>query len=380
MKSKKLQELLEKARGELTLLFEIGNALRTTLDFDETLYIILTGVTAQEGLGFNRAGIFLVNEQQNQLEGRLGIGPQTSSEAQAIWTEIQKRKLGLQDLIERYRSGQPLGGSAFHRVITSLKVPLTERAGGVIALTALEGMPMEIVRPEARRKAAEDPVLRVLKSTQCVLVPLTSRDGHVVGVIFADNQITNRPITRESFRLLALLAGHAGLAIENARLYETVLRQADLDPLTQLCNHGAFQRALMETLAHAERNRQTASLLLLDMDHFKEYNDRVGHLDGDQALKTVGQILKETARAQDHVARYGGEEFAIVLPNTSKVNALKLAVRIRLTMDSIPLALTLSAGVATFPQDAKEPKDLLKSADKALYEAKRLGRNRVVLA
>jgi len=259
-------------------------------------------------------------------------------------------------------------------------VPLTERAGGVIALTALEGMPMEIVRPEARRKAAEDPVLRVLKSTQCVLVPLTSRDGHVVGVIFADNQITNRPITRESFRLLALLAGHAGLAIENARLYETVLRQADLDPLTQLCNHGAFQRALMETLAHAERNRQTASLLLLDMDHFKEYNDRVGHLDGDQALKTVGQILKETARAQDHVARYGGEEFAIVLPNTSKVNALKLAERIRLTMDSIPLALTLSAGVATFPQDAKEPKDLLKSADKALYEAKRLGRNRVVLA
>lgn len=376
----KLQELLEKARLELTLLYEIGNALRTTLDFDETLYIILTGVTAHEGLGFNRAAIFLVREQEKILEGRMGIGPETGEEAQGIWEEIRKRRLGLQDLIANYRLGRPLAGSPFHATVTSLKIPLTERAGGVLALTALEGMPMEMVSPEAQAKAAEDPVLRALKSSSCVLVPLKSREEQVVGVIFADNRITMNPISRESFRLLALLSAHAGLAIENALMYEAIRQQADLDSLTRLWNRGAFERLLMEGKAAAERTRQPMSLLILDMDHFKEYNDRFGHPAGDEALTRIATLLKQTAREQDHVARYGGEEFALILPATSKLNALKLAERIRLAMDQTHLPLTLSAGVATFPQDAQEPEGLLKGADKALYEAKRLGRNRVVIA
>ncbi len=387
MTSKKLQELLEKARAELTLLYEIGNALRTTLDFNETLYIILTGVTSHEGLGFNRAAIFLVNriggnghQPEAFLEGRMGIGPETGEEAQVIWEEIQKRRQNLNDLIANYRTGQPLEGSAFHRTIAQLKIPLTERAGGMLAKVAVEGMPMEIVSLEAQTKAALDPVLRILKSTCCVLMPLKSRDGQVVGVIFADNRITQKSITRESFRLLALLAAHAGLAIENARLYESARQQAELDPLTQLWNRGAFQRLLMECKARAEGTRQPMSLLLLDLDHFKAYNDRVGHPEGDQALTKVAKILKETARAQDHVARYGGEEFTLILPATRKLDALKLAERLRLAMDKTGLDLTLSAGVATFPDDAQETQELLKKADQALYEAKRLGRNRVAIA
>ena len=380
MTPKKLEALLEKARNELTLLYEIGNALRTTLDFDETLYIILTGVTTHEGLGFNRAAIFLLNDSQNQLEGRMGIGPDTGEEALRIWEEIQKQHLKLRDLIANYRTGSPLKNSPFNQMVTSLKIPLGERAGGALAVTALEGVPMEIVSPEAEKKAARDPVLRIFKSTSCVLVPLKSRDDRVVGVIFADNRITLKPITRESFRLLALLAAHAGLAIENARLYETVLQQADLDSLTGLWNRGAFQRALMESLAKAEQTRDPMSLLLLDMDHFKAYNDQFGHLEGDRALRCVAKLLRETARGEDYVTRYGGEEFAIVLPKASKINALKLAERIRLAMSETTLPLTLSAGVATFPQDAQEADSLLKSADQALYEAKRLGRNRVAIA
>ena len=264
---KKLQELLEKAQGELTLLYEIGNALRTTLDFDETLYIILTGVTAHHGLGFNRACIFLVNPAAKQLEGRMWIGPETGEEAQAIWGEIQNRRLTLHDLIANYDSGRALQASPFHKTVLSLKVPLTERAGGMVALAALQGMPFELVNPEEQAKAAQDPVLRVFKSTSCLVVPLKGRNGNVVGVIFADNRITMKPITRESFRLLALLAAHAGLAIENAWTYQVALRQADLDSLTELWNRGAFQRTLMETLARAEQIQQHVAIIFHHMKH-----------------------------------------------------------------------------------------------------------------
>lgn len=380
MTPKKLQELLDKVQGELTLLYEIGNALRTTLDFDETLYIILTGVTAHHGLGFNRAGVFLVNPATRLLEGRMGIGPETGEEAQEIWKEIQERRLTLRDLIANYQAGEALEGSPFHQTVISLKIPMTERAGGVLVQAALQGTPLEIISPEAQAKAARDPVLPVLNSTSCVLVPLKARDDRVVGVIFADNRITAKPITRESFRLLALLAAHAGLAIENAWTYRAALQQADLDSLTQLSNRGAFQRRLMETLADAEKVQQPASLLLADLDHFKTYNDQVGHLGGDQALQAVAKVLRESSRSGDCVARFGGEEFAAILPNTGKLNALKLAERVRLAMDRTTLPLTLSVGVATFPHDGHGLDDLLRAADEALYEAKRLGRNRVVLA
>ena len=380
MTPKKLQELLEKAQAELSLLYEIGNALRTTLDFEETLYIILTGVTAHEGLGFNRAAIFLTDENHKQLQGWMGVGPKSGEEAQVIWEEIQKKRLTLRDLIANYRSGRGLESSSFHQTVKSLRVPLSERAGGLIALAALEGTPLEIISPEAQAKAAEDPVLRILESTSCVLVPLKARSEQIVGVVFADNQITQRPISRESFRLLALLAAHAGLAIENARLYEIALQQADLDPLTQLWNRGAFQRTLMELLAAAERDRQPLNLLLADIDHFKDYNDRYGHLAGDQALHAVAKLLKETARSGDYVARFGGEEFALILPGTSKLDALKLGERLRLAMDLTSLPLTLSMGVATFPHDASSSQDLIHAADQALYQAKREGRNRVAIA
>ena len=345
MTPKKLQELLEKAQGELTLLYEIGNALRTTLDFEETLTIILTGVTAHHGLAFNRAGIFLVDPEQKQLVGRMGIGD-----------------------------------SAFHKTITSLRVPLSERAGGLAAMAAMQGTPIEVVTAADQHKAADDPVLRALQSTSCVLVPLKGRDNSVVGLIFADNRITMTPISRESFRLMALLAAHAGLAIQNARTYQGALLQAELDPLTGLWNRGAFQRILMETLSSAEREQQSASLLLADLDHFKEYNDQVGHLGGDKALKAISLLLKETARSEDYVARFGGEEFTLILPKTTKINALKLAERIRLAMDQTALPLTLSVGVATFPQDAHDADQLIQAADRALYQAKNQGRNRVAIA
>ncbi len=376
MTPKKLQELLEKARAELNLLYEIGNALRSTLDFNETLYIILTGVTSHEGLGFNRAAIFLVNEKDKTLEGRMGIGPQTGEEAQEMWEGIRKKGLDMQGLISSYRKNRPLD-TPFHAMTEALKIPLDEEAGGMLALTALEGMPIEIIKPEAEERAKKDPFLSKLQTTNCVLVPLKARDERIVGVIFADNRITMKPITRESFRLLALLAAHAGLAIDNALLYQSVQQQANLDPLTQVWNRGAFQHFLIETKTSTERDRQTFSLLLADLDHFKTYNDTMGHLGGDQALIAVAHLLKSTARAGDHVARYGGDEFAVILASARTSDALVMAQRIQNGMKTTGISMTLSIGVATFPIDAHDSESLIQAADRALYEAKRLGRNRV---
>ena len=136
----------------------------------------------------------------------------------------------------------------------------------------------------------------------------------------------------------------------------------------------------METKAAAEKNQESMSLLLLDLDHFKAYNDRLGHVAGDEALVKIAALLKETSRQADHVARYGGEEFAVILPGARKLDALKIAERLRLSLNTTGLPLTLSAGLATFPEDAQDTEGLIKVADKALYEAKHTGKNKCVIA
>jgi diguanylate cyclase (GGDEF)-like protein len=131
------------------------------------------------------------------------------------------------------------------------------------------------------------------------------------------------------------------------------------------------------------------SLLLLDIDHFKNYNDTSGHPEGDAVLKAVGQILRGSVREDDVAARYGGEEFVVVYPGASKAQALALAENLRHAVESHPFAhgarqpcgrVTLSGGVATFPDDSRSGADLVQCADQALYAAKDAGRNRIVAA
>ncbi|HEX6738094.1 MAG TPA: GGDEF domain-containing protein, partial [Vicinamibacteria bacterium] len=129
------------------------------------------------------------------------------------------------------------------------------------------------------------------------------------------------------------------------------------------------------------------SLLIMDIDHFKNYNDTNGHLEGDQVLKTVGEILRRSIRQDDVAARYGGEEFVIIYNGASKEVALRLAEKLRHAVEAYPFRhgekqplgrVTLSGGVANFPDDARSARDLMRSADQALYEAKSSGRNRIV--
>ncbi|GIV05431.1 MAG: hypothetical protein KatS3mg016_1006 [Fimbriimonadales bacterium] len=181
-----------------------------------------------------------------------------------------------------------------------------------------------------------------------------------------------------------LRAAHQELAQLNAELVEAnrALAQAALtDGLTGLKNHRAFHESLHNLVQMAERHRQPLSLVMLDIDHFKQFNDRFGHPAGDELLKQVAEVLRQSARAYDVVARYGGEEFALLLPNTTLEQAVQVAERIRAQISQIqnPHApVSASLGVASYRMGTP-PATLLYEADAALYRAKHNGRNQVCI-
>jgi diguanylate cyclase (GGDEF)-like protein len=174
------------------------------------------------------------------------------------------------------------------------------------------------------------------------------------------------------------------LAAANARLAQLAVT----DGLTGLYNHRHFHERLALEVERSSRSGLPLSLLMLDVDHFKQFNDGFGHPAGDEVLRQFARVLADTRRANDVVARYGGEEFAIILVDTAKFTAAKVAERVRERIYSHDFAeaalragrISVSIGVATFPDDGGDAEALVRAADAALYAAKRAGRNRVVLA
>jgi len=165
--------------------------------------------------------------------------------------------------------------------------------------------------------------------------------------------------------------------------YERTERSAVTDGLTGLFNHGYFLQALRQELLRSKRHGLKASLLLLDLDDFKRVNDERGHVEGDRALVRAAAVVREAVREIDLAARYGGEEFAVLLPDTSRLGALVVAERVRRRMQErfarARPTLTVSGGIAVFPDDATTPADLVVRADAGLYAAKAAGKNRIVL-
>jgi diguanylate cyclase (GGDEF)-like protein len=171
----------------------------------------------------------------------------------------------------------------------------------------------------------------------------------------------------------------------NARLAELAIT----DGLTGLYNHRHFRERLSLEMERSNRTGLPLSVLMIDVDHFKIYNDRHGHMAGDNALRGVAKILEHGRRANDVVARYGGEEFAIILLDVGKVAARDVAERIAAQVAEFPFEfsssqpagrLTISLGVASFPDDGAEPALVLSAADRALFAAKNAGRNSVRVA
>ncbi len=383
----KFQQELERTKTELGILYEISNAMRTTLKLDEILYIILTGVTAHIGLGFNRAMLFLVNEKDGLIEGKMGIGPESGEEANRIWRHIEQEKTGLDDLISVYKVSSHIAASGFNRQVRNLKFSLSERNGGLLALAALDGMPLHLTKDSIENYSA-DPIVQLLKIEELAVVPLKAKDK-VNGIILADNFINKEPITKDDMRMLIMLANQAGLAIENSQLYEKTLIRAHSDPLTELWNHGHFHYLLQTEMEKAKATQTPLSLVMLDIDDFKIYNDLFGHQAGDNILKELTSLLKKQSRKMDYICRYGGEEFTLILPQTDKREAFLIAERLRENIQNYSFTreevlpskhLTVSLGLATFPEDGSSHPEIITSSDKALYQAKHKGKNNTCYA
>ena len=228
------------------------------------------------------------------------------------------------------------------------------------------------------------PRIKVRGAKSLLAIPLLE-EGKVIGSF---TLLCREPniFSEHEIQIFDVLGNQIAISLEKARIYQQVEELAVTDGLTSLANHRRFQEKLREEFARAVRHPEPVSLVLLDLDHFKKINDRYGHPAGDAVLRGLARILKTSAREIDLAARYGGEEFALLLPNTDSGGAVKLAERIRkLTEQSAfpiegggKIGVTVSAGVACFPEDAGNPQELLERADYSLYVAKEKGRNRTI--
>ncbi|TRO83715.1 diguanylate cyclase [Trichloromonas acetexigens] len=229
--------------------------------------------------------------------------------------------------------------------------------------------------------------LRDYPETRSLLcVPMILKE-QILGVINLHKKEVGGFSERE-IRLVQAITAQAAIAIENARLYQQTRDLSNTDSLTRLANRRFFQAALDKEFAQARRYGTNFSLIMIDIDHFKRYNDAHGHLQGDKVLRDVAQILQDNIRGIDLAARFGGEEFIILMPKTNKEGARAAAEKLRLCVaerefmgaaESQPEGhLTLSLGIAEFPEDADSLETLQEQADQALYQAKKEGRNQTV--
>jgi diguanylate cyclase (GGDEF)-like protein len=210
---------------------------------------------------------------------------------------------------------------------------------------------------------------------------------HLVGPPGSDAAGQGPPNLR-SLRALALtVAEHLSLGLANFKLREKLRAQSVRDPLTGLYNRRYLDECLEREVRRAARKHRSVGLILCDIDHFKQVNDRCGHEAGDAALKQLGRFLEAHVRGEDFICRYGGEEFILILPEASlrdteqRAEAIRVGVR-EMRVDfptEIPIRLTMSFGVAEAPALGTSPTQILRSADQALYEAKLAGRDRVVV-
>lgn len=239
-----------------------------------------------------------------------------------------------------------------------------------------------------QKKIKKSKALESLKSLGIQLISPTLVRGKVEGLICLGPRVKDKKYQEQELENISILNNIISIAVTNALLYEEVEQLSYTDGMTDLHNFRYFELRLREEIVRHKRTKNGLSLLILDVDKFKNYNDTMGHPAGDEVLRKLSKILKETIRENDIAARYGGEEFAVILPDVHKEGAQVLAERIRENVEKTYFdheevqpsgKITVSIGVASLPEDANEYKELVNCADNALYEAKNSGRNRVLV-
>jgi len=334
------KEDLDKTLQNLSLLYSIGKAMNYISDLKKLLQFILG--QAIEVTSAEKGSLMLYDMETNQLNIRVLAG----SEGKAFQEKVNNNEI-------RCRSFKPGEGIA-----------------GRVFLTA---KPI-VVNNIKKDDVFVDSEASYVRSIACI--PMVVYND-VIGVINVTNKRYGRQFTDDDVEMLKAVADQAAVAINKAQLWD----MAVTDSLTGLYVRRYFMVKLHEEVHRAERYNNILSIVMADLDRFKNINDTYGHDAGDRVLKEIGRFLQQNVRDVDIVARYGGEEFVIMIPEAAKDAAYSLSERLRkkfskLKFENLP-QITISLGIATFPFDGKQPEDLLKKADAAMYAAKRAGRNQV---
>jgi diguanylate cyclase (GGDEF)-like protein len=336
MAGEDLLRLEIESRREIEALQRVSSIVATTLDFDQALKLIVA--TLADGFGYEYIGVGLIEDDF--------IVPQAAH-------------------------GWPLA--------RMMAAPLGAMAAGQVAQS---GKALFIPRIEDAPEYASS----AAKISSRITVPIRAGED-VVGILDVGGG-ARRPVTARDVTVLETFAQSAGMALHNARMFREMHRLATIDPITDLPNNRVFQERLSAELERATRDESVCSLLIVDVDRFKDVNDRFGHLAGDVALKALARCMLAELRKDDFLARYAGDEFVVLLPNVGRMLALDVGSRLRRAVmgaafkvtDNVSAPLTVSIGAASYPESAANAVDLMRRADHAMYRAKRSGRNAVAFA
>ncbi|HTL46604.1 MAG TPA: sensor domain-containing diguanylate cyclase [Verrucomicrobiae bacterium] len=345
LQKKKASVALQKKMENLSVLYDVSKALNFTNNFRNTLLLILdksrNAVKAQKG------SIMLLNKETNELELMVARGID----------ELTDKKLNAAE-------------------IATTKIKVGEGVAGKVAKTKKTIVLDNTKEDERFLPSVSSNVSNI------ICLPLVV-NNECIGVMNITNKQNNEKFTEEDIELLSTLAGQVAITINNANLYNLAIT----DGLTHFFIKRYFDQVLYDELLRAKRYGRPLSVIMIDIDDFKMFNDRYGHQQGDVILAATASLFRQTIRETDTPCRYGGEEFMFLLPEADAAKTGMLAERMRKIVEEHsypglhgePLKVTVSLGIASFPADAERPDDLIKKADLALYKAKTSGKNRIVL-
>ena len=361
------------------------------------------------------------------LRGALSSTTSELARLTAMQREVEKRlarKSDALDAIKRLADARGEGGGAeavLRRILPAICDAMgTERAvfferdastgeitnATVEDVTGIAGTLSDIKRPAPHKdeplgkaiatgaavlvRAAEsrEPLLEALGSSEAAVAPV-SAGGRVTGLVMTDNPISGRALPEADLEILFVLAAEAGIALENSMLQEyseTLKAQAETDTLTNLANRRNLLRHLEIEIERSRRYQKPLSLVMIDLDRFKGFNDTYGHQVGDQLLMSLAKLLKSSSRTIDTPGRLGGEEFLVILPETDIEEASIYAERVRSLVETLGGRLkgrypehsfTISVGLTSFNHEEDDLDSFVRRADNAMYSAKKRGRNRI---